>query len=98
VVGNSSSGIYEAPYLKTPTVNIGPRQLGRAAPASVINCAPNKDEIADAILAAMAFKFDGVEMLYGSGNAAERIFLKLKEVVGAPGLTVKAFHDLQVAQ
>ena len=40
VVGNSSSGLYEAPSLHTPTVNIGDRQRGRLSAASVIHCKP----------------------------------------------------------
>ncbi len=45
VVGNSSSGIIEAPSLKVPTVNIGDRQKGRIAAESVIHCGYSKDEI-----------------------------------------------------
>jgi GDP/UDP-N,N'-diacetylbacillosamine 2-epimerase (hydrolysing) len=40
VVGNSSSGIYEAPIFHKPTINIGDRQKGRFMPISVINCKP----------------------------------------------------------
>ncbi len=45
VVGNSSSGIIEAPSLGTPTVNIGDRQKGRIKAASVIDCAPSAEDI-----------------------------------------------------
>jgi len=45
VVGNSSSGIIEAPSFHIPTVNIGDRQKGRIAAASVINVSGNKDSI-----------------------------------------------------
>ena len=45
VVGNSSSGIIEAPSLKVPTVNIGDRQMGRVAAESVIHCGYSTDEI-----------------------------------------------------
>ncbi|MFI3177716.1 MAG: UDP-N-acetylglucosamine 2-epimerase [Eubacteriales bacterium] len=38
VIGNSSSGILEAPAMKVPTVNIGDRQLGRTQAASIFNC------------------------------------------------------------
>ena len=41
VVGNSSSGIYEVPSFKKPTVNIGDRQKGRLQAESVINCPPD---------------------------------------------------------
>ena len=45
VIGNSSSGIIEAPTLRTPTLNIGNRQNGRLYAPSVFNCNFNKDEI-----------------------------------------------------
>lgn len=45
VIGNSSSGVVEAPSMGTPTVNIGDRQKGRMMAESVICCAPDKLEI-----------------------------------------------------
>ena len=45
LVGNSSSGITEAPYLGIPTINIGNRQKGRLKSKSVIDCEPNRVEI-----------------------------------------------------
>ena len=49
MVGNSSSGLYEAPSFGVPTVDIGDRQRGRLAAASVIHCAPDarRDRAAD---------------------------------------------------
>ncbi|WP_313186730.1 UDP-N-acetylglucosamine 2-epimerase [Lacrimispora sp.] len=55
VIGNSSSGILEAPFLKVPSVNIGNRQEGRIAPASVISCGSSVNEIVAAIQEALAF-------------------------------------------
>ena len=49
VLGNSSSGIIEAPSFGVPTVDVGERQLGRDRAASVINCPADSDEIAEAI-------------------------------------------------
>ena len=97
VVGNSSSGIYEAPYLNTPTVDIGSRQRGRPAPASVLHCELERASIVAALHAALAFEFDGIEMLYGTGAASADIFSKLRELVKMPGLAVKTFHDLRGA-
>ncbi len=54
VVGNSSSGIVEVPSAGTPTVNIGIRQRGRVAGASVIHCGDSADEIARAISLALS--------------------------------------------
>ena len=52
VIGNSSSGIIEAPSFKIPTVNIGDRQLGRTRAASVIDCGNSTEDIVEAINAA----------------------------------------------
>jgi len=49
VVGNSSSGLLEAPVMNVPTVNIGNRQAGRFKPSSVIDCEPQKEAITAAI-------------------------------------------------
>ncbi len=49
IVGNSSSGIIEAPSLKTPTINIGERQKGREQAKSVFNCNAKKKEILNLI-------------------------------------------------
>jgi len=57
VVGNSSSGIIEAPSFKVPTVNVGDRQKGRVKPESVINCSPEKDEIIKPIQRAISRDF-----------------------------------------
>lgn len=53
-VGNSSSGIIEVPSMGIPTVNIGPRQQGRLAATSVINCTDDTDAITDAIASALS--------------------------------------------
>ena len=45
LIGNSSSGLTEAPSLKTATINIGERQKGRIKAKSVINCLPFKKNI-----------------------------------------------------
>lgn len=54
VIGNSSSGLIEAPALRVPTVNIGPRQDGRLKAASVVDCAENAEAIATAIEQALS--------------------------------------------
>ena len=95
VVGNSSSGIYEAPYLRTPTVDIGSRQRSREAPASVIRAEADEGAIHAAITHALTLSFDGVEMIYGAGDASHRILRKMKEFIDTPGLATKTFFDLQ---
>jgi len=49
VIGNSSSGLYEAPSFGIPTVNIGDRQQGRLQANSIVNCKPRKQDILHAI-------------------------------------------------
>lgn len=49
VLGNSSSGILEAPSFKIATINIGDRQEGRMQAKSVINCKPDKNLIIKSI-------------------------------------------------
>jgi GDP/UDP-N,N'-diacetylbacillosamine 2-epimerase (hydrolysing) len=98
VIGNSSSGIYEAPYLQTPTVDIGSRQRGRLAPASVLRCDSNENSIRKAISAALLVDFSGIEMIYGEGNASKKIVEKLKEMVDFANLNIKAFNDLDVVR
>lgn len=98
VLGNSSSGIYEAPYLQTPTVDIGSRQRGRAAPTSVIRCEADEISIREAILAAVAFEFHDVAMIYGDGNTSRKILGKIKELIDFPGLTIKKFFDMEARQ
>lgn len=98
VVGNSSSGIVEAPALGKPTVNLGERQSGRLKAASVIDCREESSEIAAALEKALSPRFQqecaGVESLYGGGAASSQIKECLKRVE-LSGLLVKRFHDLE---
>ena len=76
VIGNSSSGIIEAPSLCTPTVNIGARQEGRVRPASVIDCPSKKRAISAAIIKALSPSFAPAlhkTNPYGDGRSAPRI-------------------------
>lgn len=102
VIGNSSSGLIEAPQFNTPTVDIGDRQRGRLAPGSVIHCAPRTDEIAAAIRRALDPDFrqglSGVENPYGDGRAAPRMKRVLKELRLDESLIKKKFHNLSVAE
>ncbi|WP_282142865.1 UDP-N-acetylglucosamine 2-epimerase [Cellulophaga baltica] len=96
VVGNSSSGVYEVPIFKKPTINIGDRQKGRLMPRSVINCEPNKIDINEALI--KAFDLDFVSSLkkqvniYGDGTATKKILdiLKTTKIKS----TKKTFYDL----
>jgi UDP-N-acetylglucosamine 2-epimerase (non-hydrolysing)/GDP/UDP-N,N'-diacetylbacillosamine 2-epimerase (hydrolysing) len=97
VIGNSSSGILEAPASGTPAVNIGDRQRGRLRSPSVIDCAETTDEIIVAIRRALSAEFQEIaarrESPFGDGQVAQRI----REIlVSTPldTLLTKEFFDL----
>ncbi|MBE6094920.1 MAG: UDP-N-acetylglucosamine 2-epimerase (hydrolyzing) [Schwartzia succinivorans] len=96
VVGNSSSGILEAPVLKTPTVNIGARQKGRIRCPSVIDCAEEQSAIVKAIQTAISEDFRreiaDMEILYADGEIAARIKNVLRDVM-IEGVFQKRFFD-----
>lgn len=98
VVGNSSSGLYEAPSLQVPAVDIGDRQRGRLAAASVIHCAPQRDAIRDAIARALTLDCSGVVNPYGDGYSAGRIVAVLRDLKIDAQLLKKVFHSPEVAR
>lgn len=93
VLGNSSSGIYEAPSFKIPTVNIGDRQKGRLQAPSVINCEPRSETIAKAV--ARAFRMDCSKIVnpYGNGTSSKQIFAILKSIPNLKSLLQKRFIE-----
>ena len=98
VVGNSSSGIIEAPAVDVPTVNIGSRQTGRLKAKSVIDVAQDPGDIIQGIRDALdpAFRrtcISGSPPYGRPGNATGAIISKLK-VTKLDELTRKAFCDL----
>lgn len=96
VIGNSSSGLLEAPSLKKGTINIGDRQRGRVQAASVINCQPDRRSIAAALdkLYSQAFQASlrQVSNPYGEGGASEKVVSALKNQ-DLSHIVKKAFHD-----
>ena len=79
ILGNSSSGIREAAYLGTPTVNIGSRQNGRARGRNVIDVGYNKAEILKAVKYQIKHGPYEPDRLYGDGYAAEKIVKILRK-------------------
>jgi len=98
VVGNSSSGLIEAPTLKVPTVNIGNRQKGRMCGETVIQCADGEGEILSAIRTALSESFlDSCKFAinpYGDGRASEKIVDKLI-TVDLDNIIKKSFFDVK---
>ena len=85
IIGNSSSGIIEAPFFKKPVVNIGNRQEGRLMSDNIINCGYKETEIFEAIKKATSDEFkryaqENTVCLYGDGNTSESIVKVLENI------------------
>jgi len=97
VVGNSSSGLTEAPTFKVGTINVGDRQKGRLKAKSVIDCDPNTESIMNAICVLYSEVFQkilpSVVNHYGEGDATEKIMDVLKNKA-IPQELKKDFYDL----
>jgi UDP-N-acetylglucosamine 2-epimerase (non-hydrolysing)/GDP/UDP-N,N'-diacetylbacillosamine 2-epimerase (hydrolysing) len=94
VVGNSSSGLYEAPSLGVATVDIGDRQRGRLAAASVLHCAPDRDAIREAVAKAIDLDCGGTTNPYGDGHSSKRIVEILRTLPPAFELIRKRFFTI----
>lgn len=99
VLGNSSSGIIEAPSLGIPTVNIGKRQSGRLRAESVIDCGPQREAIEAAIHRAVSAEFKETAKAavnpYGDGDTSVKIAETLKDVLQNHEIPTKLFYDLK---
>jgi GDP/UDP-N,N'-diacetylbacillosamine 2-epimerase (hydrolysing) len=99
VVGNSSSGLLEAPSFKKGTINIGDRQRGRLQASSVINCDPTHYSIACALEklydAGFQESLSSVINPYGEGHASEKV-VDMITSCELHGITKKTFYDLPV--
>jgi GDP/UDP-N,N'-diacetylbacillosamine 2-epimerase (hydrolysing) len=97
VVGNSSSGLLEAPTFRVATVNIGDRQKGRLKADSVIDCEPSRIAIENAIQNALSEDFQQILAKavnpYGEGNATEKILNVFQNNL-LPAELKKKFYDL----
>ena len=97
VIGNSSSGLYEVPALKKPTINIGDRQRGRLKALSVIDCDESTKGIVTAIEKALSEVFQQVVFNvispYVEGDTSVRVKEILKNI-SLDGIFMKQFFDL----
>jgi len=97
VLGNSSSGLIEAPSLGKPTVNIGDRQRGRLRADSVLDCPPRREAISQALRQASSPDFIAAAAIvknpYDAGNASESI-VRILEQTDLRSLSTKQFFDL----
>lgn len=97
VVGNSSSGLIEAPSFRIGTINIGDRQKGRIKATSVIDCEPTVESIVEGIDALNDPQFlaalNCMENPYGGGGASKRICEELSSVA-LDKIVLKSFFDV----
>lgn len=101
VIGNSSSGILEAPGFKVPTVNIGDRQKGRIQAENILNAEPTKESIKKTVDEACSTEFrNSIRNMtnpYGNGEASELIFNTIKDFLIEEKLNLKkVFFDIEV--
>ena len=98
LVGNSSSGIVEAPSFKLPAINIGDRQKGRIQASSVINCQPAEAEIDAAVEKLYSAPFQKslpkITNPYGQGGSSQKI-LDIIKAADITSLIPKVFFDLK---
>ena len=97
VVGNSSSGLYEAPALKVATLNIGDRQADRLSASSVVNTAGGIDAIRQGLARALSLDCSETVSPYGDGNASQRIIdvlANIAEEYDVGKLLRKRFHHV----
>ncbi|WP_395651856.1 UDP-N-acetylglucosamine 2-epimerase [Brevundimonas sp.] len=96
VVGNSSSGVIEAPIAGVPSVNVGGRQDGRIKPPSVVDCANTPSVVAEALARALDPAFAETARSqpapFGEGGAA-RLIVETLEQTTFCGLARKSFVD-----
>lgn len=97
VVGNSSSGLAEAPSMGIGTIDIGDRQRGRLRASSVIHCEPTAEQITHALTTLYSPEFQAslaqVVNPYGTGGASQRI-VEVLATHPLESLVKKTFHDI----
>ena len=100
VIGNSSSGLIEAPSYKIPTINIGDRQKGRLMASSVICCEPTQTDIEKAVEKALSPEFRKIAAKtlnpYGDGKTSMKIVKIIKKIFSKPVDLKKKFYDIPI--
>ena len=97
MLGNSSSGIIEAPYFNIPVINVGNRQLGRDCSVNIVNCEYNKQKLIKKIYHTQSIKFKNIikknKPVYYQKNTVDKIYKKISRLNFKKGL-LKKFNDL----
>ena len=97
VIGNSSSGIIEAPFLSVPTVDIGDRQKGRVKPGSVINSDDSVQGIIVAIQKALSYEKYKTKIVtpYEKEDTSHQIISAIKQALQEGVDLKKDFYDFE---
>lgn len=93
VLGNSSSGIVEAPSFKVPAINVGGRQAGRTRAKSTVDAGFEREELTRLIKKQLKMKFDELENPYGDGCSVPRV-LKILDELDFQENSIKYFRDI----
>lgn len=101
VLGNSSSGLIEAPSFKIPVINVGDRQKGRLRASCVIDCDVTTDAIEQALALARCESFKQIASAtlnpYGNGDSSSKIIDVIKQIVSKDKIDLKKkFYDVEV--
>ena len=94
LIGNSSSGLLEAPVLKIPSLNLGDRQKGRLLEESVMNCNFNKNEIIKKISILLKRKKQSFKIKYHQNKKASEIIVKSLNNINLKKIKIKKFYDI----
>lgn len=98
VIGNSSSGIIEAPLFNKPSINIGDRQKGRIQKTTIINCKPQKEEIKKSINLALSSEFINLNVdnnFMEQGFVSDKIIKVIKDYLKNNNISLKKkFYDV----
>ncbi len=88
MIGNSSSGLWEAASFELPVVDVGDRQAGRLRPGNVVHCSNDPDELSNAIETALDPQFRAslhdLVNPYGDGRASARVVRAIVDLMHVP--------------
>lgn len=98
LIGNSSSGLLEAPTFKKPVINIGSRQKNRLSSLNILNCLPIKKKIIEVIKKSLSnnfqLKIKKTKSAYGNGGASKKT-IKILKNFDLENVLFKEFNDLK---
>ena len=94
-MGNSSSGVIEAPVAQVPTLNIGIRQKGRVMYNSIFNCKLKTKEIQDSIFRILYRKKNIKKNIVVNYQTSKLIYLKIKNLLNKQNIENKFFYDVK---